>query len=297
MNEFDITIGIPTYNEEANILKFFEALKSQVLSQDRSVEVIFIDDSDDDTPQIIENLRIKNPEISIRLIHNMSRRGASYAWNTIFRVAKGKVLILFDADIALGDNCISTLTNNINGHVGLCASNTIPIRKDNNIYSSAATFIANWLRSMRMHGLSQYTTMGRALSIDTQLAKKISIPNETIAIDLYVQCMIIKQDKNILYDDNAKVYFVTPNNRKDFFSQIVRAMKGYGQIKEIMKSFNIEAPISLIIKEFLKNSIQYPRGAISLLLCYSLFPFFYARYSSKVTHIWDIAYSTKEYAR
>ncbi|HKR73099.1 MAG TPA: glycosyltransferase family 2 protein [Candidatus Nitrosocosmicus sp.] len=297
MNEFDITIGIPTYNEEANILKFFEALKSQVLSQDRSVEVIFIDDSDDDTPQIIENLRIKNPEISIRLIHNMSRRGASYAWNTIFRVAKGKVLILFDADIALGDNCISTLTNNINGHVGLCASNTIPVRKDNNIYSSAATFIANWLRSMRMHGLSQYTTMGRALSIDTQLAKKISIPNETIAIDLYVQCMIIKQDKNILYDDNAKVYFVTPNNRKDFFSQIVRAMKGYGQIKEIMKSFNIEAPISLIIKEFLKNSIQYPRGAISLLLCYSLFPFFYARYSSKVTHIWDIAYSTKEYAR
>lgn len=297
MNEFDITIGIPTYNEEANILKFFEALKSQVLSQDRSVEVIFIDDSDDDTPQIIENLRIKNPEISIRLIHNMSRRGASYAWNTIFRAAKGKVLILFDADIVLGDNCISTLTNNINGHVGLCASNTIPIRKDNNIYSSAATFIANWLRSMRMHGLSQYTTMGRALSIDTQLAKKISIPNETIAIDLYVQCMIIKQDKNILYDDNARVYFVTPNNRKDFFSQIVRAMKGYGQIKEIMKSFNIEAPISLIIKEFLKNSIQYPRGAISLLLCYSLFPFFYARYSSKVTHIWDIAYSTKEYAR
>ena len=296
MNEFDITIGIPTYNEEANILKFFKALKKQVLCQDKAVEVIFIDDSNDGTLQIIENLRIKNPEISITIIHNTTRRGASYAWNTIFRIAKGRVLILFDADITLGNNCISILTNNINGHVGLCASNTIPLRKDNNVYSNAATFIANWLRSMRMHGLSQYTTMGRALSIDTQLAKKILIPNETIAIDLYVQCMIMKQNKNVIYDDTAKIYFVAPNNRKDFFSQIVRAVKGYDQLRDIMKSLDLEAPTSLIIKEFLKNSIQYPRGALSLLLCYSLYPFFYAQYSSKVSHIWDIAQSTKKQA-
>ncbi len=294
MNEFDITIGIPTYNEEANIIKFFEVLKSQVTSQDWSVEVIFIDDSDDATPQIIENLRINNPEISIRLIHNTTRKGASHAWNTIFSVSKGKVLILFDADITLGDNCIQILANKIDGDVGLCASNTIPIRKDNNMYSNAASFIANWLRSMRLYGLSQYTTMGRALSLDTHVAKKILIPEETIAIDLYVQCMVMKQNKNVVYDDTAKVYFITPNNRKDFFSQIVRSMKGYDQIKDIMKSFNLEAPPSVIIKEFLKNSIQFPRGAISLLLCFSLFPLFYARNSSKVTHLWDIAHSTKQ---
>lgn len=294
MNEFDITIGIPTYNEEANILKFFRALRSQILSQDMSAEVIFIDDSDDKTPHIIESLRIDNPEISIHLIHNTTRRGASNAWNTIFRVAKGKVLILFDADVALGDNCISKLTKNIDRRVGLCASNTVPIRKDNSVYSNAAIFIANWLRSMRLHGLSQYTTMGRALSLDTQLAKKILIPDETIAIDLYVQCMILKQNKNVVYDDTARVYFITPNNHQDFFSQVVRAIKGYDQIKDLTESLGLEAPISLVISEFLKNSIKYPIDAISLLLCYVLFPLFYFQNRSKVTHMWDIAHSTKQ---
>lgn len=294
MNEFDITIGIPTYNEEANILKFFNSLRSQILFQNMSAEVIIIDDSNDDTPNIIERLRIDNPEISIHLIHNTTRRGASHAWNTIFRVAKGKVLILLDADVSLGDNCISRLTKNIDSHVGLCASNTIPIRKDNGVYSNAATFIANWLRSMRLHGLSQYTTMGRGLSLDTQLAKKILIPNDIIAIDLYVQCMILKQNKNVVYDDTAQVYFITPNNRKDFFSQIIRAIKGYDQIKDLIKNFGLEAPISLVINEFLKNSMKYPRGALSLLLCYSLFPLFYFQNRSKVTHIWDIAHSTKQ---
>lgn len=294
MNEFDITIGIPTYNEEVNILKFFQALKSQILSQDGTAEVIFVDDSDDNTPQIIESLIVDNPEISIHLIHNATRRGASHAWNTIFNVAKGKVLILFDADVALGDNCISRLNKNIDEHVGLCASNTIPIRKDTSVYSNAAAFIATWLRSMRLHGLSQYTTMGRALSLETQLAKKILIPNETIAIDLYVQCMILKQNKNVIYDDTAMIYFIAPNNRKDFFSQVVRAIRGYDQIKALMKSLGLEVPISLVIKEFLKNSIKYPRGAISLLLCYSLFPLFYLQNRSRVSYIWDVAHSTKQ---
>ena len=293
MNEIDITIGVPTYNEEANILKFFKALKDQLLTHHGSAEIIFIDDSEDKTAQIIADLRLSNPELNVHLIHNNDRKGASHAWNTIFRTAKGKVLILLDADIELGENFISMLARNINGAVGLCASNTIPLKKDNSIYSHAASFIANWLRSIRLHGLSQYTTMGRALALDTQLAKDISIPNETIAIDLYVQCMIIKQNKNVVYEDNAMIYFITPNNSKDFFSQIVRAIKGYDQIKDITKSLKFNAPISLVIKEFLKNSKLYPRGAISLLLCYCIFPLFYAKNSSKVSHTWEIALSTK----
>jgi glycosyltransferase involved in cell wall biosynthesis len=294
MNKIDITVGVPTYNEEANILKFFKALKDQLVTQDGSTEVIFIDDSEDKTDRIIDNLRLNYPELNIHLVHNSDRKGAANAWNTIFRIAKGKVLILLDADIMLGENCISRLVRNINEDTGLCASNTIPLRKDNSVYSYAASFIAYWLRSIRLHGLSQYTTMGRALAVDTQLVKHMSIPNKTIAIDLYIQCMIIKQNKSVVYDDSAMIYFIPPNNSKDFFSQIIRAMKGYDQIKDITKRLEFNAPISLLIKEFLKNFRRYPRGALSLLLCYCIYPLFYARISSKVSHTWDIAYSTKK---
>ena len=294
MNEIDITVGIPTYNEEANILKFFKALRDQLLTQDRSIEVIFIDDSEDNTARIIDNLRLNNPELNIHLIHNSDRKGAAHAWNTIFSIAKGKVLILLDADIELEENCISRLIRNIRGDIGLCASNTVPLRKDNNLYSNAASFIAHWLRSIRLHGLSQYTTMGRALALDTQLVKHILIPDETIAIDLYVQCMIIKQNKKVIYDDTAIVYFITPNNGKDLFGQITRAIKGHAQIKEITEDLKFNATLFLVIREFLKNFKQYPRGAISLLLCYSILPLFYAQNNSKVSHVWDIASSTKK---
>ena len=51
---------------------------------------------------------------------------------------------------------------------GLCASNTLPIIKNNNIFSKASAFIAFWLRSVRQHGISQYTTMGRALALSSK---------------------------------------------------------------------------------------------------------------------------------
>lgn len=294
MNNIDITIGVPTFNEEGNIREFFNSLKKQLPTQDGSVEVIFVDDSEDKTSQIIDDLRLNNPTLNIHLIHNNDRKGVSHAWNTIFKVANGKVIILLDADIILGEKCISRLAKSINREVGLCASNTIPYRKDEGMYSHAATFIAHWLRSVRLHGLSQYTAMGRALAIDSQLAKNISIPDEIIAIDLYLQCMIIKQSKNVIYDDKALIYFFTPNNRKDFFSQIIRAIKGHKQIRAITSSLDFNAPITLVIKEFLKNSKIYPKGAIYLLLCYCGLPFYYAKNSSKVSHIWDVAYSTKK---
>jgi len=65
MNDIDITVGVPTYNEEANILKFFNALRDQLLTHEGSTEVIFIDDSDDKTAHIIDNLRLNCPELNI----------------------------------------------------------------------------------------------------------------------------------------------------------------------------------------------------------------------------------------
>ena len=75
MNNIDITIGIPTFNEEGNIRKFFNSLKKQLLTQDGSVEVVFVDESEDKTSQIIDDLRLNNPTLNIHLIHNNDRKG------------------------------------------------------------------------------------------------------------------------------------------------------------------------------------------------------------------------------
>ena len=53
-----ITIGIPTYNEEKNIIKFFESLKKQNIESDSIDKILFVDDSEDNTPELINKLKI-----------------------------------------------------------------------------------------------------------------------------------------------------------------------------------------------------------------------------------------------
>jgi glycosyltransferase involved in cell wall biosynthesis len=55
-----ITIGIPTYNEEKNIIKFFESLKKQNIESNSIDKILFVDDSEDNTPELINKLKIEN---------------------------------------------------------------------------------------------------------------------------------------------------------------------------------------------------------------------------------------------
>ena len=173
MNKRAITIGIITYNEANNILKFFDSLKSQRLGDKLVItEVIFVDDSNDETPILINKIKSDNPEFNISLIHNDTRKGASQGWNTIFRNAKGSIIVLLDADIEIGENCVSRLSNKLSDNVGLCASNTVPKINSTSLYACASIFISYWLRSIRMNGLSQYTTMGRALALKNRVGQR-----------------------------------------------------------------------------------------------------------------------------
>ncbi|HXT83682.1 MAG TPA: glycosyltransferase family 2 protein [Verrucomicrobiae bacterium] len=295
MIERKITVGIPTFNEEKNILKFFESLQKQNNNETNKIEkIIFIDDSSDNTPNLIQEFKKKNPLLNIELIHNANRKGASNAWNIIFKKSIGDVVILLDADITLEKNCIANLCNKIDQNTGLCASNTVPIIEENNIFSRASGFIAFWLRSIRMHGISQYTTMGRALAVYTQDVKDLEIPNNIIAIDLYLQCKIMEKRKNVVYNDNAIIYFKTPLNLDDFLSQVTRAIIGHKQIKEYTKKFSIDISTSMALKEFIKNAIKYPKYCLALIYCYSRLPFSYLKHRKKVSYLWETATSTKE---
>lgn len=293
-SERKITIGIPTFNEENNITKFVESLKKQDMHPNVIEKILFIDDSDDNTPNLINKLKSENPDLRIELHHNNKRMGASNAWNTIFRKSDGEVIVLLDADIELEKNCIRNLSNKVNENTGLCASNTIPIIQKNNIYSKASAFIAFWLRSLRLHQISKYTTMGRALALYSKDVRDIEIPTDIIAIDLYIQCKILEKHKNVVYNDEAIIYFKTPLTKTDFLSQVTRAIIGHRQIKKNTKNLSLEIPFITLLKEFLKESIQHPGYSWALICCYTMLPYSYFTSKEKVSYLWETATSTKK---
>jgi glycosyltransferase involved in cell wall biosynthesis len=323
-----VTIGIPSYNEEENISilikSIIELSKSENWSTNQGLdngqrgikndiettgdkrrdsandfaitEIIISDDSSDSTHNIVKGIAAENSSVNIKLLHHDNRRGVSAAWNEIFKEARGDIIVLYDADVKIDRNTTSYLVDSIRDGIGLCASNIMPLVQEKSTVSRASGFIAEWLRWVRKNRLTQYTVMGRALSVSSRVAKMIPIPEGVIALDLYLQCKVLELGFDVAYNDRALVYFRPPDNMVDFGSQVLRAAIGHNQIQNMRTGLCTRLPLRIGLVAALKSLLQDPRGAASLIYCYSLLPF----YKKKLTDIdsvkWHVAKSTKRLA-
>jgi cellulose synthase/poly-beta-1,6-N-acetylglucosamine synthase-like glycosyltransferase len=290
-----LTIGIPSYNEGGKIIPLIRSVYESTLNGDEALitEVIICDHSSDSTPQILRTFMSQHRCIPIHLVHHDERGGAASAWNEIFSLATGDIIVLFDADVLPDKQCISELASCMdNNKIGLCASNPICLEPGSSA-ARAASFISSWLEAIRKRGVSQYTVMGRSLSIRTDLAKRIIIPKETIAIDLYLQCRILEMGYRILYRETAKVYFTPPSTMGDFASQVLRSRNGHRQISTQLRKRRINASPWSVFMVSLKTAYSNPTNAFFMLLCSSLLPFYNSRLPGTDPYKWTIATSTK----
>ncbi|AFU59606.1 MAG: glycosyltransferase family 2 protein [Nitrososphaera sp.] len=283
-----VTVGIPAYNEERNIVNLLRSLEGQ---QPLISEVIISDDSSDRTPDLVREFAKSSP-LAITLLHHETRRGAAEAWNEILYKAASDVIVFYDADTIPHPSCTEQLALRISGNMALCASNSQPVQAAG-VAGRASVFISNWLRSIRQSGLSQYTVMGRALAINASTAKKIQIPSDMIAIDLYLQCRILEMGLDVAYNDDAVVYFKPPSSMQDLASQVVRAVNGHNQIKDMVSRLGIGLPSHVAIAQALKNAAMDPIGAASTVIGYSLMPYYMSRLKHTDSAKWHTADSSK----
>jgi glycosyltransferase involved in cell wall biosynthesis len=283
-----VTVGIPAYNEGQNIVNILRSLEQQ---DTQIFEVIISDDSSDNTPALVHDFA-QHSFLNIRLFHHDERRGAGAAWNQIFQKTTGDIIVLYDADTIPHPFCTKQLVSCMEGNIGLCASNPQPVQAEG-IAARASVFVSKWLRSVRLAGLSQYTVMGRALAIDSQIAKNIEIPTDMIAIDLYLQCKTLELGRDMIYNDDAIVYFKPASTMEDMTSQVVRAVNGHDQIKDYVSSFGISLPLRVMIAHALKNATKDPLGALCVAIGYSLIPYYRTRLGHINNAIWHASTSSK----
>jgi dolichol-phosphate mannosyltransferase len=86
---------IPTFNERDNIFKIAELISKVLLKTD--YEIIFVDDSTDDTPIIMEKLAKEDPHV--RYEHRFNERGLGTAVVRGFELAAGDIITVMDADL------------------------------------------------------------------------------------------------------------------------------------------------------------------------------------------------------
>ncbi|MFT4136059.1 glycosyltransferase [Microbacterium sp.] len=93
----DLSIIVPTFNEGPNVVELLRRIGAQ--SDGRTFEVIFVDDSTDDTPQIIQAAAAASA-FPVRLIHrDFPDAGLGGAVVEGFRLAQARWCLVMDGDL------------------------------------------------------------------------------------------------------------------------------------------------------------------------------------------------------
>jgi glycosyltransferase involved in cell wall biosynthesis len=110
MKKDKLSIVIPVFNEEKNILRFEKELIGELDKLKYSYQVIFIDDgSTDDSLKNLLELKIKYPQSII--ISNRNNKGMGYSIRKGIQIASGNIVITLDSDLTFSPKEIPTLLN------------------------------------------------------------------------------------------------------------------------------------------------------------------------------------------
>lgn len=98
LNNLDISVVVPLYNEEESLPELCDWISRVMLTHGFTYEIILVDDgSHDRSWEIVRNISVNNPYVKgIKFNRNF---GKSAALNTGFKKAKGNVVISMDADL------------------------------------------------------------------------------------------------------------------------------------------------------------------------------------------------------
>ena len=139
----DVSIVVPLLNEEESLPELCAWIDLVVTANNFSYEIILVDDgSDDNSWQVIEQLRVKNPNIKgIRFQRNY---GKSAALNEGFKASSGDVIITMDADLQDSPDEIPGLRKMIVEDGFDMVSGWKKVRYDNTLTKNIPSKFFNW---------------------------------------------------------------------------------------------------------------------------------------------------------
>ena len=151
-----ISIVVPTYNESENVGN----LTNQIDYALRGIkyEVIFVDDSTDDTPDAIRRVMDENP--NVRLEHRETEKGLATAVLKGFSLAEGDYLAVMDADLQHPPAILRSMYAVMETGVDFCVpSRFIPGGSDGGLgpYRKLVSGVARYIGKIMLPSLRKIT--------------------------------------------------------------------------------------------------------------------------------------------
>ena len=112
MEKITLSIYVPCFNEESNIVNTLNNIKEGV--QQISYEVLVVDDaSKDKTIEVVEKFKKNNPDVNIKILRNENNRGIGFNYHATAHKALGKYYMLICGDAPQPSGEIKKIVNNI----------------------------------------------------------------------------------------------------------------------------------------------------------------------------------------
>jgi glycosyltransferase involved in cell wall biosynthesis len=303
MKNITVTIGIPAFNEEANIgylLK--DLLKQKEVGFELTKIIVASDGSSDKTVQIVRGLKNRK----IVAIDNKDRIGAAGRQNQLCRMSKSDYLLLLNADTLIVDReFIVKLVNKAKiTHADLISANLQELKPESFFEKVLATSMKlkkDSFQSFRK-GNNIYTCYGPARLFSKKLYQQIQF-GQSYGEDAFSYLFCLRNAMKYAYAQSALVYYKLPSSLSDhkkqsyrFIESQKRMINEFGFIFTVKEYYLPYSSVLLTLPSFFFRNPFYTTVYL-LLFVYSSFGGLLNVLTKNVIQTWDVSASTKQLRR
>lgn len=223
-----VTITVPAYNEEKNILKTLKSILRLSYPKDK-IEIIVVNDgSTDSTANVVEKFSKQYP--NIKLI-NKRNRGKAAALNTALRIAKGEFFACVDADSTITNNSLSLMLHHFSQPKTAAVISALKVNNTKNIYEKLQRFeyiLAIFMRKLKASINTLAMTPGVLSVYRTKILKKVKgFDNGNITEDFEIAMRLKYYGYDIRIETDSITYTRAPNTFKSLLNQRIRWFRGF----------------------------------------------------------------------
>jgi cellulose synthase/poly-beta-1,6-N-acetylglucosamine synthase-like glycosyltransferase len=212
-----VSVVIPTHNESVIISKRVENLQALDYPKDK-LEMIFVDDSTDDTPSIIQ--QHANTDNCIHLIRLAERMGYSPSMIKGVATAKGEIIVFGDAGSFLDATAVKKFVRHFqNPKIGVVSGEEIVLNSQEQIGKAETIYqrLFNFLRTAESNMDSTFFVRGEATAVRKSVVQDLQRCFETF--DITTGIYVRQKGFQIIFDPEVKFYEYSPLTRKDHIKQ------------------------------------------------------------------------------
>jgi len=141
----DLSVVIPVYNEEESLPPLWAELREVLADLGLVFEVVFVDDgSHDRSAEIIRSFREADPRV--RLVRLKANWGETAATDAGFKAARGRRVVVMDADLQNDPRDIPTLLSHLD-HWDAATGWRVKRAEGDNLVRRASSRVANGIRN------------------------------------------------------------------------------------------------------------------------------------------------------